>query len=559
MRYDPQKFEGRIPSKYHDHWRTEIFGLEWTKDTRWWRIWPVGPADGKSWILWLSHFQGNGKETRDRDRGQGGRSLHWRREVGLSFAEETQTSEKDPAYGRSNLSGITPAQLRRSCKGIAVILPKPLVRCWGPLRGCLVCKKDNHEASRRFQDRARDYLRHCWISLTGVEREYCAEKERWRKLMHNGTTEADSRYSRSWRGQLDPLGDWSGLLPSLRAYIQMIILGPECREKRGVVSKLCWGAIPTYELESLASWALASSVGPDCVIIQERTDSWDGKVHRGDNRTNFAWNRNRNERGNRKRNQDHIRNQLQQRGCQWIFQPPKASHASGVDRGKAHPQYSYRLTAILGNGLVDEEAMATSLTYRSWVNFESETSLRNLGWLQWSRATDAQSPTAAEAGASTLNGYFRQGSPVFTEKVETNKNEFWRRLIKGYAPVLQERQTRCKLCRNAEVGDLMLVVEEWLPCGQWDWGRIAEVIPGRDGLVQKFGSETKSTTLAGPVFRSFVCWRKRVTFSSGYERNSQPSWRPNIRYSLELWLRTPGLTMVCCTCFACGDGARPGH
>ena len=66
--------------------------------------------------------------------------------------------------------------------------------------------------------------------------------------------------------------------------------------------------------------------------------------------------------GNRKRNQDHIRNQLQQRGCQWIFQPAKASHASGVDRGKAHPQYSYRLTAILGNGLVDEEAMATSLT-----------------------------------------------------------------------------------------------------------------------------------------------------------------------------------------------------
>ena len=129
------------------------------------------------------------------------------------------------------------------------------------------------------------------------------------------------------------------------------------QRKEGVLSKLCWGAISTYELESLASWALASSVGPDCVIIQERTNSWDGKVHRGDNRTNIAWNRNRNERDNRKRNQAHIRNQLQQRGCQWIFKPPKASHASGVDLGKAHPQYSYRLTAILGNGL---EALATS-------------------------------------------------------------------------------------------------------------------------------------------------------------------------------------------------------
>ena len=85
-------------------------------------------------------------------------------------------------------------------------------------------------------------------------------------------------------------------------------------------------------------------------------------MNRSDNRTNFAWNRNRNQRGNRKRNQEHIRNQLQRRGCQWIFQPPKASHASGVDLGKAHPQYSYRLTAILGNSLVDEEAMAMSLT-----------------------------------------------------------------------------------------------------------------------------------------------------------------------------------------------------
>ena len=74
---------------------------------------------------------------------------------------------------------------------------------------------------------------------------------------------------------------------------------------------------------------------------------------------------------------------------------------------------------------------------------------------------------------------------MFTEKVETNGNEFWRRLIKRYASVLQERQTRCKLCRNARVGDLMLVVEERLPCGQWDWGRIAEVIPGRDGLCRK--------------------------------------------------------------------------
>ena len=237
---------------------------------------------------------------------------------------------------------------------------------------------------------------------SGAEREYCAEKERWRKLMHNGATEVDSRYGRSWRGQLDLMGDY---------------FGPWMQRKEVLLSKLCWGAISTYEFESLASWTLASSLGAGCVTIdQETKDSWDGKVHRGDNRTNFSWNRSRYERGNRKRNQGHIRNQLQQRGCQWILQSPKASHASGVGRGEAHPQYSYCLTGILGDGLVDEEVSVGDVTDWGWVNFESEFSLRNLGWLQFSRATDAQSPTAAEAGASTPARYLCQRSSLCSRK-----------------------------------------------------------------------------------------------------------------------------------------------
>ena len=68
--------------------------------------------------------------------------------------------------------------------------------------------------------------------------------------MHNGTTEADSRYGRSWRGQLDPLGDWSGLLPSLRAYIQIIILGPECREKRGFSQNYVGSRSPPMNLRA---------------------------------------------------------------------------------------------------------------------------------------------------------------------------------------------------------------------------------------------------------------------------------------------------------------------
>ena len=43
----------------------------------------------------------------------------------------------------------------------------------------------------RFQDRVRDVLRHCGILVNGVERE-CAERNGWRKLVHNGATKAES-------------------------------------------------------------------------------------------------------------------------------------------------------------------------------------------------------------------------------------------------------------------------------------------------------------------------------------------------------------------------------
>ena len=43
----------------------------------------------------------------------------------------------------------------------------------------------------RFQDRVRDVLRQCGILVNGVGRE-CAERNGWRKLVHNGATKAES-------------------------------------------------------------------------------------------------------------------------------------------------------------------------------------------------------------------------------------------------------------------------------------------------------------------------------------------------------------------------------
>ena len=49
-----------------------------------------------------------------------------------------------------------------------------------------------------------------------------------------------------------------------------------------------------------------------------------------DNGTNFVCTREEIRQAMENWNQHQIKNKLLQRGCHWVFQPPKASHANGV-------------------------------------------------------------------------------------------------------------------------------------------------------------------------------------------------------------------------------------
>ena len=62
--------------------------------------------------------------------------------------------------------------------------------------------------------------------------------------------------------------------------------------------------------------------------------------------------------------------------------------------------------------------------------------------------------------------------------------------------------------RNAEVGDLVLLVGEPLPRGQWRLGRVVKVVPGRDGLVRTVEVKTgASTSLVRP--RNSAYWKNQ--------------------------------------------------
>jgi len=53
-------------------------------------------------------------------------------------------------------------------------------------------------------------------------------------------------------------------------------------------------------------------------------------------------------------NQHQIKNELLQRGCQWVFQPPKASHVNGVWERLIHSART-ALKMILEKSFVEED------------------------------------------------------------------------------------------------------------------------------------------------------------------------------------------------------------
>lgn len=70
-------------------------------------------------------------------------------------------------------------------------------------------------------------------------------------------------------------------------------------------------------------------------------------------------------------------------------------------------------------------------------------------------------------------------------RVQLLANTFWTRWKKEYLLNLQSRQKWTKEHRNAKVDDIVLLKDEITPRSQWKLAKIAEVYPGKDGIVRK--------------------------------------------------------------------------
>ena len=192
---------------------------------------------------------------------------------------------------------------------------------------------------------------------------------------------------------------------------------------------------------------------------------------------------------------------MSQDRIQWFFNPPSAPHFGGVwERLVKSAKKDLKIT--LNGQLVNNETLLTLMA-----EIKSLLNSRPLTHISVDpKDLEAITPNHFLIGRNSL----KIPPDVFDERdfnsrkrwrqAQTLTNHFWRRWLREYVPALTERRKwRTRSPTDAQIGDLLLVVEDNLPRGRWNLGRIVRTFSGDDGLIRTVEVQTKQGTFKQPV------------------------------------------------------------
>ena len=171
-------------------------------------------------------------------------------------------------------------------------------------------------------------------------------------------------------------------------------------------------------------------------------------------------------------------------GVNWHFNPPAASHQGGTWERMIRTVRKV-LRMLTNNRILTEEQLTIFVVEdKRIINDRLLTPVRDD---QHDCAT--LSPSALLTGRLDTSltpdvfikadGYCRSW-----QTVQFLRNQFWRRWLAEYLPLLQECQKWLKPVRNFCAGDVVLIVVNNMPHGCWPKAIVQEMFPDRDGLVR---------------------------------------------------------------------------
>jgi hypothetical protein len=203
--------------------------------------------------------------------------------------------------------------------------------------------------------------------------------------------------------------------------------------------------------------------------------------------------------------QERVSDFLLQRFTKWNFIPPHAPHFGGVWERLVR-SVKTALKAVLKEQVVSESVLRTTLA-------EVEAVLN-------SRPLTYNSSDVNDLTALTPNHFLHGGaSPVAPigefdpGEIDSRKrwrqcqvlaDHVWNRWKREYLPSLTVRNKWKHEVRNLKVDDLVILVDDNLPRGQWMLGRVIEIYPSEDGRIRSVKVKTSQGLYVRPA--SKICF-----------------------------------------------------
>lgn len=195
-----------------------------------------------------------------------------------------------------------------------------------------------------------------------------------------------------------------------------------------------------------------------------------------------------------------IHNSMLQKNVDWQFNPPAGSHHGGVWERMIRMVRKI-MNSVLKEQTLDDEGLQTLMCeIESTINDRPITNISDQhGDLEALTPNHLlmlkRKPNLPPGVFDKTDNYGKR----HWKQVQYMANLFWRRWVREYLPLLQERQKWHEERRNLKVGDVVLVVDSNAPRNSWPMGVVIETIPDRKGFVRQLKVKTSTSILVRPI------------------------------------------------------------
>ena len=207
-------------------------------------------------------------------------------------------------------------------------------------------------------------------------------------------------------------------------------------------------------------------------------------------------------------NQHQINDYLRQQEIRWTFNPPTASYMGGSWERMIRSVRRI-LSSLLTSQSIYEEVLQTAMTEVEWI-----INSRPLVLITLDPNNEPLTPNhllLLKANPNVPPGLFDYKDCYVRRRwaqVQYIADQLWRRWTHEFLPNLNHRQKWFQQQRNAQMDDIVLLVDDTLPRSRWSLGRIMQVFPDKDGLVRTVLVKSRNALFKRPITKLCLILKK---------------------------------------------------